>query len=1024
MTDGIKRRDFLKVLGVSGAGATMTGCGPGEVEKLLPYVVQPEEITPGVATWYATTCGCPAGCGIWVRTREGRAVKIEGNPDHPISQGAVCLQGHASLQHLYNPDRFAGPMIREGDVFRPGTWDEAERLLAARINQATTAGRSVMFVGGHLGPTMSRLVDQFVDGVGGSRVEYHAVSNAPLREATRIAYGADEVPTYDIGASDFLLSFGNDFIDDGSVEAGRGLSHMSGMVDEEHSKGTFAYLGARLSTTGLNADEWLPIQPGSEAIVALAMAAHIAAGNISGPYANLLETYDMADAAAASGLSEDSLRDLADRFAASSSPLAMGPGVGTHHRNATAANLAVLVLNDVAGAVGQTLHVGRGSSTASTPFSDMADAVTEMAGGQVGVVLVHGTNPAYSLPTGSGFQDAFDGVPFKVSFASAMDETAAMADLIMPDRHFLESWGDAMPRAGVHTVQQPVMQAVPHFDSKQAGDALLAVATHLGQDLGSATFYEYLRAPHQAMHADDPTGFEQMWREHLRTGMFGMMGGGMGMGGSMGMGMGGRGMDAAAPQLRTLDQALTFDAPSFDGGGDLTLLVHPSPRFRGGEYSNSPWMLELPDPVSKITWHSWLEMNPVTAEARGIREGDIVTVTSGHGSVDVPVWVYPGIREDSVALAMGGGHTDMGRWATGAGVNAMDLLPATTEQPSGAFVTAATTVSVTPTGERRRMATIEGSSDQRDRPIAPAVAFMDLGHAEDDHADEGAHHEELMELQGFGGVQPVPADEGAATAYPLPGADHGLYATAHEGPRWGMAIDLDKCTGCSACVVACHSENNVPWVGEDQVVMGRDMTWIRIERYYENVDATHASHLDVRFLPMLCQHCGNAPCEPVCPVYATYHTPEGVNAQIYNRCVGTRYCANNCPYKVRVYNWYRYTDENVPEPMNWQWNPDVTVRTNGIMEKCSFCMQRIKDAENRAALEEGRDVRDGEIVPACQQSCPAEAIVFGNLRDPEARVSQIVDNERTYKVLDELINTQPAVHYLKKVTFHEVSGGH
>ncbi|HAY77429.1 MAG TPA: oxidoreductase, partial [Gemmatimonadetes bacterium] len=441
-------------------------------------------------------------------------------------------------------------------------------------------------------------------------------------------------------------------------------------------------------------------------------------------------------------------------------------------------------------------------------------------------------------------------------------------------------------------------------------------------------------------------------------------------------------------------------------------------------YSNSPWMLELPDPVSKITWHSWLEMNPATAEARGIREGDIVTVVSDNGEVDVPVWVYPGIREDAVALAMGSGHTEMGRWATGAGVNAMDLLPSVAEPLSGGFVTVGTMVSVTPTGERRRMATIEGSSDQRDRPIAPAVAFLDLGHSEDGHADDGAHHEELMELQGYGGVQPVPSQDGAPTAYPLPGADHGLYANAHEGPRWGMAIDLDKCTGCSACVVACHSENNVPWVGEDQVVMGRDMTWMRIERYYEHVDASHASHLDVRFLPMLCQHCGNAPCEPVCPVYATYHTPEGVNAQIYNRCVGTRYCANNCPYKVRVYNWYRYTDENVPEPMNWQWNPDVTVRTNGIMEKCSFCMQRIKDAENRAALEEGRDVRDGEIVPACQQSCAAEAIVFGNLRDPDSRVSQILESERTYKVLDELINTQPAVNYLKKVTFHEVSGGH
>jgi molybdopterin-containing oxidoreductase family iron-sulfur binding subunit len=241
-----------------------------------------------------------------------------------------------------------------------------------------------------------------------------------------------------------------------------------------------------------------------------------------------------------------------------------------------------------------------------------------------------------------------------------------------------------------------------------------------------------------------------------------------------------------------------------------------------------------------------------------------------------------------------------------------------------------------------------------------------------------------------------------------------------------MAIDLDKCTGCSACVTACQAENNVPWVGENQVMMGREMHWVRIERYYEHVDASHASHLDVRFLPMICQHCGNAPCEPVCPVFATYHTPEGVNAQVYNRCVGTRYCANNCPYKVRVFNWYRYTDENVPEPMNWQWNPDVTVRANGVMEKCSFCMQRIRDAENRSVLEgRGKIPADGEIVPACQQSCSAEAIVFGNIRDPDSRVARVVENERTYRVLDELINTQPAVSYLKKVTFHEVvSGGH
>ena len=364
----------------------------------------------------------------------------------------------------------------------------------------------------------------------------------------------------------------------------------------------------------------------------------------------------------------------------------------------------------------------------------------------------------------------------------------------------------------------------------------------------------------------------------------------------------------------------------------------------------------------------------------------------------------------------------MGRYADNKGVNALTLIASASEQLSGALVTTSTSVTVNPTGKKRRLATIEGSSDQHDRMIAPAVALADLGHSEDDGHGEDTHGE-LRELQGVGGFIPVPAEDGAPTAFPLEGSRHGIYADAQEGPRWAMAIDLDKCTGCSACVTACQAENNVPWVGEDQVLMGRDMNWVRIERYYEQVDATQAADLDVRFLPVICQHCGNAPCETVCPVFATYHTPEGLNAQVYNRCVGTRYCANNCPYKVRVFNWYRYTDE-VPEPLNWQWNPDVTVRDNGVMEKCSFCVQRIREVQNRAALEGGREVRDHEVVPACEQSCPAEAIVFGNIRDPNARVTQVSGNERTYRVL-EALNTQPAVNYLKKVTFHEVvSGGH
>ncbi len=999
MTDGIKRRDFLKVLGVTGAGAGLSGCSTEGAERLLPYVVPPEDITPGVATWYTTVCkGCSAGCGMWVRTREGRAVKIEGNPNHPVSQGGLCSRGHATLQHLYNPDRYTGPMVREGGNLRAVTWEDAETLLATRIQ---AAGGRVHLIHGQMGPALTSLVDEVMAAVGGSRTEYEALSDAPLREAARIAFGTDALPRYDIESARMLVSFGNDFLETGVNPVGyaRAFARMSGS-DDHGDKGRFVYAGPRLSLTGLNADEWLPIRPGSEAALALGMAS--ALGGDAGPYGSVLSAFDVRSAAQATGISEDAIQELAERFADGPS-LAMGPGVGAHHRNATAANVAVMILNSVAGNVGTTVTMGAGPSSSTRPYADMESAIGAMASGQVGVVMVRGTNPAYSLPSspsGSGFQDALASVDFKVSFASAPDETSALADLILPDRHFLEAWGDSAPMPGVRTIQQPVMQPVPHFDSKEMGDVLLSLATRMGATMEAATFRDYVRTEYNGV-----LGNEEAWRTALKTGVVDVPASIPGTG-----------------ALQSPDSALSFDAPVMDGGDDLTLVVHPSPRFGAGEFANSPWMLELPDPVAKIMWHSWLEMNPVTAEARGIREGDFVEVTSPHGSLEVPVWLYPGIREDTVALAMGNGHTDFGRWASDNGVNAMALLPAVAEQPSGSFVTVATTVSVTPTGDRRRLATNEGSSDQHDRPIAPAIALADLGHAEEE-ADDG--HGALMELQGVGGFVPVDAHDGAATAFPLEGAQHGNYTNAHEGPRWGMAIDLDKCTGCSACITACQAENNIPWVGEDQVQMGRDLHWIRLERYYEHIDATQASHVDVRFLPMMCQHCGNAPCEPVCPVFATYHTPEGVNAQIYNRCVGTRYCANNCPYKVRVYNWYRYTDENVPEPMTWQWNPDVTVRTNGIMEKCSLCMQRIRDAENRAAVEGRQDrvPRDGEIVTACQQSCPAEAIVFGDLRNPETRVAQMVESERTYRVLDELINTQPGVHYLKKVTFHEVSGG-
>ncbi len=814
MSDGIKRRDFLKVVGAGGAGATMFGCSTEQVEKLLPYVVPDEEITPGVSTWYTSVCGeCPAGCGVWVRTREGRVVKVEGNPDHPVSGGALCSRGFSSVQGLYNPDRLTSPMLREGETFRAVSWEEAETLLAQRLQE----GSNHLFLAGRLGPSMRELVDAFMARVGGTRVEYEGMAEAPLREATRIAFGRNVVPTYDLAQTRLLFSFGADFLETwlSPVAYQRGFAGMAG-VDDFGSKGRFVFLAPRLSLTGQNADEWVPLKAGSEAVVALAMAHVIAQeGGDAGPYAPVLEAYTPQSAAEASGIPAEEIERLAHEFASQGPSLALGPGMAGHHRNATAANLAVLILNAVAGNVGRTVRLQMSDlGAASRPFAELRSAMNAMD--RAGVVMVHETNPAYSLPPGAGFGQAFASAGFRVSFASTMDETAALADLILPDRHYLEAWGDSNPRPRLYALQQPAMQPVPHFETKQTGDVLLSVASRAGHSLGHTTFFDFLRERWRGVHASAGGGgnFDSFWREALRTGVVELSGS----------------RDEIRLALRSPDTALSFDPPSMDGDGGLTLLLYPSPRFGDGKHANRPWLQELPDPMSKLAWHSWVEVNPHTAENLGLRNGDVVRVRSPHGSVEVPVWIYPGIREDAVALALGGGHENYGRFADGNGVNAMALLGAEVEQPSGALVRVATTVSLEATGDRRPLATIEGSSDQHDRPIAPAIALSALGHGED-HPEEGGHgHGELKELQAMGGFAPVPT-EGKPEDFPLEGSRYGQY-DPEENPRWAMAIDLDKCTGCSACVTACQSENNVPWVGEEQVIMGRDMHWIRMERYY------------------------------------------------------------------------------------------------------------------------------------------------------------------------------------------------
>ena len=998
MSDGMKRRDFLKVLGVSGAGAGLVGCSTDHVEKLMPYVVPPEDITPGVATWYSSVCGeCSAGCGTWVKTREGRAIKVEGNPNHPVSQGALCARGHASLQGLYNPDRLRQPMRRSDSGFEEISWEEAESLL---VDQLREAGNRMALVTGKEGPTLSSLLDGIVETAGARRVEYEPLSEAPLREAARLAFGRDVIPTYRMDDAELIVSFGADFLETwlSPVEYGRSFTRAHA-VDSDDNKGRFVFLSPRLSLTGQNADEWFPIQAGSEAVVALAMAnVLVRNGADAGPYGDLLQAYTPDAVADEAGIPASTIEELALAFGDSTS-LALGPGVAAQGANATATNLAVLVLNAVAGNVGSTLMVGVENRAApSASHRDLMDVVEAMDRGGLEAVVFYGANPAYALPPAAGFADALGSVGFKVALTQQMDETAALCDLVLPVRHSLEDWGDASPRPGLWSIRQPTMVPVPHFDSRPVGDLFLSLARGLGQDVPDGTFHQYLQARwEERFEAEGSPGgdFETFWREALRTGVVTLA------------------EDTQSePSLQAPDRALTFDRPSLEGEG-MTLVVYPSARLTDGRGANKPWLQEMPDPVTKLAWHSWVEMHPDTVEELGLRRGDMVRVRSPHGEVEVPVYPYPGVRTDTVAISMGAGHENYGRYADGKGANPMRLLPGSAEDVAGSLNHLAVRVEIEATGQWRRLATIEGSSDQFDRPIAPAVQIEDLREGIVD-----ADRYPLYQLQGGGGFLPVPMpDQGAPTDFPPPGAQYGDYDPA-ENPRWAMAIDLDKCTGCSACVVACQAENNVASVGEDQLMMGRDLHWIRMDRYFEEVDASRPGPVDVRFLPMICQHCGTAPCEPVCPVYAAYHTPDGLNGQVYNRCVGTRYCANNCPYKIRVFNWHRFSD--VPEPLNWQYNPDVTVRDEGVMEKCSFCVQRIRQKQNQATVD-GRVLGPDEVIPACQQSCPAEAIVFGNIRDPESRVAQVSQDQRTYRVYDILINTQPAVNYLRKVTFHPVT---
>ena len=988
MRDGMNRRRFLKVLGVTGGGAAaLSGCGigPEPTEKLIPYVVPPEGQIPGIATYYASTCReCAAGCGIQVKVREGRALKIEGNPASPVNRGRLCARGQAALQGLYNPDRVTGPMRRNAaGQFEPVSWDDAITTLRSKVTEARDRG--LVFVTGLESGSFGDLVDEWTREAGARRVTCEPFGFEALREGNRLAFGDASVPTYDFAAARYILSFGADFMETWLSPVGfqNAFTHAHSFESGTSSgMAKFVYVGPRMPQTALSADEWLPVAPGTEGLLALAMAQVIVRQRLAAVPADAarLSLPAPASVAQAVGLDAGTIERLAREFAAAGAGLAVAGGMAAHYPNGAEIVAAINILNYVAGAVGKTVKFGadlaQGSGAAGS-HRELSELTADMAAGNVALLLVHGANPVYAL--GGAFAQAWGKVPFKVSFSSYLDETAAGADLVLPDHHPLEQWNDSRPRAGVYALQQPAM--LPVFDGTlQTGDVLLRAAGKPG------SFKTYLQGKWQALHqrlegARGP-GFDQWWTDALqRGGVYG---------------------DAPSRSVRLAAAAagVAAAAPSF--AGDAVAVVFPHPALHDGRGANKPWLQELPDPVSKLTWHGWVEVHPDTAAKWQLASGDVLLVKSAAGGVNAPVWITPSVRPGVVALPTGQGHTAYGRYAQNRSFKAFDLLDVQANDYGGR--THVIGVTVAKTTDHRRLASTEGTG----RPLGEdMVPVLSLERARDLHAGEHAIEEEGVPEYARA------AEEGWAEAQHEK-ASLGNYAGDH--PRWAMAIDVGKCTGCSACVTACYAENNVATVGEDLVVRGREMAWLRIERYFRPV--ADGAAVSAVTSPMLCQQCGNAPCEPVCPVFAAYHTTDGLNGQIYNRCVGTRYCSNNCPFKVRVFNWYNYAEaggmhDAFPAPLTWQLNPDVTVREKGVMEKCTFCVQRIRGAQNTARMED-RTVRDGDIVPACAQTCPSEAIVFGDLNDPSSRVARLAEDPRGYHVLARL-NTKPGVTYLAPV---------
>jgi Fe-S-cluster-containing dehydrogenase component len=949
--DGVSRRRFLALFGASAALATGAGCGPAKNRSaIVPYTKKQEEVVPGIADFYASTFQeGEVAYPVLVKAREGRPIHVEGNDEHPAFRGKTSFHATADLLGLYDPDRVRGP-LSDG---RPCTWKEAIAQLVRGLKASTGKGVALV-TPALLSPSRKALLARLGEAVPGLRhVQWEPTADHAGRAAEQSLFGDVRLPRYAFAKAQVILALEADFLGTlgDTVSAIAGFASMRRPTSFAGAMNRLYVLEGGMSLTGGKADVRMPVRPSALARIAfgLVRAVHREGGRAlpAGLEPSALDAFALDRLSEAKAFSAQLDALVKDLCAAGDKALVLaGPAASTE------AHAACHILNGMLGGTGKTVLSEQAAPTLATP-GDFKKLVDDMAAGHIATALFWDVNPAYDLASsddGDGaWRAAVAKVPLRVRLGLLPDETAASCNLVLPVNHWLESWNDFETGREALTLQQPIV--APLYDTLQGEDVFLRCLAELGRPLG-ATYLDFLKQRWQdeVQPKASPIAFARFWSASLHDGLF-------------------RRRAEPIPSRNVNGQACARVAASAAKvmTGNFELVLDVDSRLFDGRYANNGWLQELPDPVTKTSWGNPLSMSPADADRLHLKNGDLVTLGKG---TPLPILRQPGQADGVLRLTLGHGRWQ-GSVASGVGARAWTFAP-----EAGARVV--TIAAVGATGGSQELALSQDHDTKDGRDIARVWSLAEYAH-------KPQHELEREELPSLYDKQ------------------------EQEGPRWGMAIDLSSCVGCGGCVVACQSENNIPVVGPEQVRKGRAMHWIRIDRYYDGEEKSAAGSPSVVHEPMLCQHCDNAPCETVCPVQATNHGPDGINQMAYNRCVGTRYCANNCPYKVRRFNFLDFTSET-PESMQLAFNPEVTVRPRGVMEKCTFCVQRIRNATH-VAKREGRSLRDQDVVPACGAACPASAIVFGDISDPTSEVSKLSRSNRGFHVLEEL-GTKPAITYL------------